>query len=408
MSSTRKTNRPQAPKRASRPPRDLRVEKSSHGTDRPPERGASPPSERGAGRAASANKKTVPEIRIDPAAVRRAEKEAEITRLKAERAADADDIAAMLVTVAESDRERRAAWDRAGVLETRTRELDAELGEAIAQAEKAKAANAVLQKELAAARDENTRGAKALELATDCAHVAEESFADMATGLEQANEERDTDRERLRVLEKQVSEAGAKHDKVVEEVKATAVKALAEKELAEAAVTRLTRANAELQADRARKQALEAEVIGLKRDAAKKVDDAAALTEKARAETAEAKTLTAAARAETVAAKNEAATARAEAAAAKTEASTARSETAAARAEIATARGEAAQALAKVTRLEAGHAKAMTVLADIVKQEMAHTTQRGRNIDQVRRHLSGEEAEGKENGPPASKRPPRA
>jgi hypothetical protein len=402
MSSTRKTNRPQALKRASRPPRDLRAEKSTHGSDRPPERSAGPLSERGGPRAGSSNsKKTVPEIRIDPAAIRRAEKEAEITRLKAERASDADDIAAMLVTVAESDRERRAAWDRAGLLETRTRELDAELAEAMAQTEKAKAANAILQKDLAAARDENIRGAKALELATDRAHVAEESFADMATGLEQANEERDVDRERIRVLEKELSSVATKHDKVVEEAQATSVKARAEKELAEAAVTRLTRANADLQADRARKQALEAEVLGLKRDAGKKLEETVAITEKARSETTEARTLTAAARAEAVTAKSDAATARAEAAAAKTEAE-------AARAQLLAARGEANLALAKVTRLESAHAKAMTVLADIVKQETAHATQRGRNIDQVRRHLSGEDNDGKENGPPGSKRPPRA
>jgi chromosome segregation ATPase len=56
--------------------------------------------------------------------------ESAIARLKEERAADADDLAAMLVRVADAERDREAAEDRATRLGGGLRELEAKLGEA--------------------------------------------------------------------------------------------------------------------------------------------------------------------------------------------------------------------------------------------------------------------------------------
>ncbi len=89
------------------------------------------------------------EVRPDPE-----EAELDLARIKAEREADADEIAAMLVRVADTERQRVASEQRAVGLEGWTLELEAKVAEARTRADDQATQSAELRKLLAAAESE--------------------------------------------------------------------------------------------------------------------------------------------------------------------------------------------------------------------------------------------------------------
>jgi hypothetical protein len=431
MSIPRKTNRPQAMvKRASRPPRDLRAEKSMPGAvaEPPPSRRPPPPSNRAAARVEHATKKTAPSLRIDPVVVRRVAQEAEIARIKAERASDADDLASMLVSLAEAERNRRDAEGHADDLEKRVKELDGKLELAVARSDEATLASAALRKELQAGRAELSQKATTLDLVKDRARLAEQSFADAAAALERANAELLSEREHVRELQNEQKSAERNANEKLEQANASTSTARAEVALAEATVARLTRVNADLQADRERKQDLEAELARTKKDAATKLEGAMHEAEKGRSEVAAchlkiahltranselqiARVRKVALEAELVKTQNDAAAelvklrneALAELSHTKIDAATKLQQAMDA---TATAERETAAVDAKLMRFEDVKAKAAEALLEMGKQEATAAAARARSLDQVKRLLGGEEGTDPKGGP-ASKRPSR-
>ena len=81
----------------------------------------------------------------------------DVARLKAERAADADDIAAMLVRVADTERARDASERRATGLEAWTQTLEAKVAEARTRADEAEETSTSLKSDLATTRKELER-----------------------------------------------------------------------------------------------------------------------------------------------------------------------------------------------------------------------------------------------------------
>jgi NADH dehydrogenase [ubiquinone] 1 alpha subcomplex assembly factor 7 len=188
MSEKGKTKRPPARPTRTRPPaRDPRLDSAPPATDD----GPIPPS----------------------ASPRVAALEAEVARLKAERSADADDLAQMLVRIAEAERKRRAAEDRSTELAARARSLEATLEENEAKSPPAGSTGgggyaadlvadnetrlAALRRELDETRDELRRASDEAELAMRRAVLAERSAADGANALERARAELEADRSRL-------------------------------------------------------------------------------------------------------------------------------------------------------------------------------------------------------------------
>lgn len=172
MSETLKPKRPH-PKSArprSRPPaRDARVEgmATPHHSESPPRRTASRP-------------------KIDALPARIAALEDELARLKEERGAEADNLARMLVRIAEAERARTVAEDRAHELVERVRELET-------------------------IREEVRRGTEALNQATHRAELAERSASDGAAALERTREELQADRARFMTLEAKLARIRREH-----------------------------------------------------------------------------------------------------------------------------------------------------------------------------------------------------
>ncbi|HZU83645.1 MAG TPA: hypothetical protein VE987_12040 [Polyangiaceae bacterium] len=123
--------------------------------------------------------------------------EAELARLKEERGAEADELAKMLVRMAESERARLAAEERMRALARRATELEEICDKA--------------RRELVVAREENQRCVESTELATRRAGLAERSAADGAAALERALAELEADRARLIDLEAKLARVRREH-----------------------------------------------------------------------------------------------------------------------------------------------------------------------------------------------------
>lgn len=120
MTDSGKTKRTARPgRRASKPPRDARAEEA---TPTPPD----------------TRRQSAPATNVVPN--RLTALQAEVARLTRERAADADDLAAMLVRVADSERARTAAVTMATQLEARVEGLETELGKTRASTDEARQA----------------------------------------------------------------------------------------------------------------------------------------------------------------------------------------------------------------------------------------------------------------------------
>ena len=178
------------PKRRSLPPSDAR--------DPAPKRRTLPPPEfRAPAQKPEAPRKSMASTLPDASGVARLQ--ASVARLRAARTAAADDIAAMLVRVAETDRERQAAERRASKLEEQVQELQAKLdgnreGTASVRPNKTldRAQTRISQlagevadahRELQVARAELEQQTEALEVATRHADVADKLAADGVEAL---------------------------------------------------------------------------------------------------------------------------------------------------------------------------------------------------------------------------------
>jgi len=123
--------------------------------------------------------------------------EAELARLGAERDAEADELARMLVRIAEAERTRATAEQRAGALAERVRELEAECEQG--------------RHDLDAARQQLRRSAELVEMASRRAGLAERSASDGAVALERAAVELEADRARLTDLEARLARTRREH-----------------------------------------------------------------------------------------------------------------------------------------------------------------------------------------------------
>jgi len=159
--------------------------------------------------------------------------EEELDRLRAERAEEADQIADVLVRIAEAERARLAAEQRIGELEETERILEGQLAEARAAVE----ADASLDVELQTTRDrcaqlegevERTRGQ--VERASDAMHraeeaamassrraeLAEQAASDAANSLSHAHRELAADRARVVDMEAKLGKLKREHGDALE------------------------------------------------------------------------------------------------------------------------------------------------------------------------------------------------
>lgn len=134
-------------------------------------------------------------MRIVPARI--AALETELARLGEERGAEADELARMLVRIAEAERVRAAAEQRASVLSERVLELEAECEQS--------------RRDLEATRHLLRRGAEAAEMASRRAGLAERSASDGAAALERAGAELEADRARVTDLEARLARTKRDH-----------------------------------------------------------------------------------------------------------------------------------------------------------------------------------------------------
>jgi hypothetical protein len=165
----------------------------------------------------------------------------DLERLKAERAADADDMGAMLVRVAETNRARQMAEKRAQGLESWTQELEAKLAEARARGDDLEAANVEMRKELDDVRVAHADGKG------DRRHVAalEEELSGLRREHEDALEvervkvglERDAFEEKTRLAQMHLRASHAAELASFRESLAQAAKTLLELETGEAEVS---------------------------------------------------------------------------------------------------------------------------------------------------------------------------
>jgi chromosome segregation protein len=138
--------------------------------------------------------------RLEAAAVRIASLQAEVDRLTAERANDADTVAEMLVRIADAERAKTAANARA------------------AEAERRAGASAG---ELDALHEELERRLEAFDALSRRVGVAEKSAADGADALERARADLREDRTRLVDLEAKRARMRREHDEAIETLLST-------------------------------------------------------------------------------------------------------------------------------------------------------------------------------------------
>jgi len=175
------------------PARDPRVERPSpeaNGAASPPLRAVHDQEVR-LPRTASVSRHT------DAVAARIAALEVELARLGEERGAEADELARMLVRVAEAERARATAEERSAELAERVRALETQLEQA--------------RREDEAMRHQVRRSAETLELAARRAGLAEKSASDGAAALERAGAELEADRTRLTDLEARLARTRREH-----------------------------------------------------------------------------------------------------------------------------------------------------------------------------------------------------
>jgi chromosome segregation ATPase len=118
--------------------------------------------------------------------VRIAVLEGELARLKEERGAEADELARMLVRIAEAERARTDAEERAGTLAERVRELEA-------------------------VHEDLRRGVQTMDQTARRAELAERSASDGATALERMRTELQADRSRVTDLEAKLARTRREH-----------------------------------------------------------------------------------------------------------------------------------------------------------------------------------------------------
>jgi hypothetical protein len=162
---------------------------------------------------------------------RLAELEMELSRVRQERAAEADDMAAMLVRIAAAERQRTAALDRAAAHEDRVRALEAivaelqrprpavedpriaelvrELAEVRSRADSAELALEAAQSELQLSR-------QATQTAWGRAALAERSSADATAALALAHAELEADRKHVVDLEANLARIGREHTDAID------------------------------------------------------------------------------------------------------------------------------------------------------------------------------------------------
>jgi hypothetical protein len=202
MTDSGKTKRTARPaRRVSKPPRDARAEES---TPPPPE----------------TRRQSAPAANV--VANRLAALQAEVARLTRERAADADDLAAMLVRVADSERARTTAVTMATQLEARIEGLEAELGKARASTDEASRAREATEHELRGVKD-------AAAAALDRAAQAEQAAYGNADGLSRARIEVEEQVARAGELETRLLRAETQHTDTIDSIElehATSMEAL--------------------------------------------------------------------------------------------------------------------------------------------------------------------------------------
>jgi hypothetical protein len=191
MTDSGKTKRTARPgRRASKPPRDARAEES---TPTPPD----------------TRRQSAPAANVVPN--RLSALQAEVGRLTRERAADADDLAAMLVRVADSERARTAAVTMATQLEARVEGLEAELGKTRASTDEARQAREAAEQELRGVKD---AAATALDRATQ----AEQAAYGNADGLSRARIEVEEQIARAGELETRLLRAETHHAETIDSI----------------------------------------------------------------------------------------------------------------------------------------------------------------------------------------------
>jgi chromosome segregation ATPase len=133
----------------------------------------------------------------DGVAARIAALELELARLGEERGAEADELARMLVRVADAERARVTAEERSAALAERVRELET-------QSEQGRRENEAM-------RHQARRSAEMAEMASRRAGLAEKSASDGAAALERAGAQLEADRTRLTDLEARLARTRREH-----------------------------------------------------------------------------------------------------------------------------------------------------------------------------------------------------
>ena len=145
--------------------------------------------------------------KIDALPARIGALEVELARMSEARGVDADELARMLVRIAETERAKSAQDERAAALDARVRELEA----MVARVAEVEAGWETTRRDLEAANERTRRGAEALDLATRRAELAEAAVDDAARALERARAEREADRMRLTDLETKLARTRREH-----------------------------------------------------------------------------------------------------------------------------------------------------------------------------------------------------
>lgn len=133
----------------------------------------------------------------DGVAARIAALELELARLGEERGAEADELARMLVRVADAERARVTAEERSAALAERVCELET-------QSEQGRRENEAM-------RNQARRSAEMAEMASRRAGLAEKSASDGAAALERAGAQLEADRTRLTNLEARLARTRREH-----------------------------------------------------------------------------------------------------------------------------------------------------------------------------------------------------
>jgi len=223
MSESGKTKRTARPaRRVSKPPRDARAEEA------PPVRTEPPVRPEGIRRAPAATAANVVPTRL-------AALQAEVARLTRERAGEADDMAAMLVRVADSERARTTAVTLATQLEARVEGLESELAmlragtaEQQGRLDEARRAREALEQELRGVKD-------AAVIAQERAVKAEQAAYGNADALARTRAELEGQIARASELETRMLRAETSHSDAIESAElehATALEALRREHLA--------------------------------------------------------------------------------------------------------------------------------------------------------------------------------